>query len=218
MKKLISVIMTMFIAVSALTLPASAAGKIAAPTGVTAKVKSDTTVRVSWDKVADAFKYTVYYSTDGKTYKGYATTQATYATVKKLTTGKKYYFAVKAADKNGNKSAYSKAVTATPKISDSTTVKESSGAIKVTQMPGTVTNNDYAILRITGKPNTKYKLSVYYSTTVSKAEGTGTKTSDANGIVMWKWKVGANTKAGEHKIVISGGGDTLTTKFETVKE
>ncbi len=218
MKKLISIIMTMFIAVTALTLPASAAGKIAAPTGVTAKVKSDTTVRVSWDKVADAFKYTVYYSTDGKTYKGYATTQATYATVKKLTTGKKYYFAVKAADKAGNKSVYSKAVTATPKISDSTTVAASSGSIKLTKAPGTVTNNDYAILRITGKPNTKYTLKVYYSTKVSSAEGTGAKTSDANGIVMWKWKVGAKTKAGEHKIVISGGGDTLTTKFETVKE
>ena len=218
MKKLISVIMTMFIAITALAVPASAATTLAAPTGVTAKVKSDTSVRVSWDKVTNALKYTVYYSTDGKTYKSYATTQATYATVKKLTTGKKYYFAVKAADKSGNKSKYSKAVTATPKISDSTTVKASSGSIKVTQSPGTVTNNDYAILRITGKPNTKYTLKVYYSTKVSTAEGTGTKTSDANGIVMWKWKVGANTKAGEHKITISGGGDTLETSFETKKE
>ncbi len=72
-----------------------------------------------------------------------------------------------------------------------------------------------ASVKIKGKPNTEYKIEVYYSTTVSKAAGLERKQSDGEGYVEWTWKVGPNTKAGEHKIVISGGNSKFETIFST---
>ena len=202
------------IAAVSFAVPVSAASKPAAPAGVTATAKSSSSVRVEWKAVTGAAKYTVFYSADNKTYKAYGTVKTTYSTVKKLNAGTKYYFRVKSLDASGNKSAYSKTAIATTPAAET----KSSGSIKVTKSPGKVVNNDYAILKIKGKPNTEYTLAVYYSTQKSSAKGTGKKTSDASGVCEWKWKVGANTKAGEHKIVITGGGDKLETKFETARK
>ena len=214
LKQLACTFLTVVIAAVSFAVPVSAASKPAAPAGVTATAKSSSTVRVEWKAVTGAAKYTVFYSADNKTYKAYGTVKTTYSTVKKLNAGTKYYFRVKALDASGNKSAYSKTTVATTPAGET----KSSGTIKVTKSPGKVVNNDYAILKIKGKPNTQYTLAVYYSTQKSSAEGTGKKTSDASGVCEWKWKVGANTKPGDHKIVITGGGDTLETKFETVKK
>lgn len=214
LKQLACTFLTVVIAAVSFAVPVSAASKPAAPAGVTATAKSSSTVRVEWKAVTGAAKYTVFYSADNKTYKAYNTVKTTYSTVKKLTAGTKYYFRVKALDASGNKSAYSKTAVATTPAGET----KSSGTITITKAPGKVVNNDYAILKIKGKPNTEYTLAVYYSTQKSSAKGTGKKSSDASGVCEWKWKVGANTKAGEHKIVITGGGDKLETKFETVKK
>ena len=54
-----------------------------------------------------------------------------------------------------------------------------------------------AFVEIKGKPSTEYRISVYYSTRASKAQGLENKMSDANGYVRWEWKVGPNTNPGE---------------------
>ncbi|MGI5999150.1 MAG: hypothetical protein ACOX89_10880 [Lutispora sp.] len=73
--------------------------------------------------------------------------------------------------------------------------------------------NETATLTIKGAPNTEYSIAVYYSTTVSKAEGLENKVSDSSGIVSWTWKIGGKTKHGNHRIVIRGGGQTFETKI-----
>jgi hypothetical protein len=73
--------------------------------------------------------------------------------------------------------------------------------------------NNPATIKIQGKANTEYTISVYYSTGASTAKGLEAKTSDANGVVSWTWKVGGRTKPGNYRIVIKGGGETFETYF-----
>lgn len=71
-------------------------------------------------------------------------------------------------------------------------------------------NND-ATLEILGKPNTKYRISVYYKTKPSQAKGLVEKESDANGYVSWTWRVGASVQPGSYQIQVVGGGETFVT-------
>lgn len=94
----------------------------------------------------------------------------------------------------------------------------SRGTICLVEMTSFVYNNNMASLTIQGKPDTEYFISVYYSSGASEAKGLERKTSDSNGYVTWEWKVGAKTKEGSHRIVITGGSDSLTVYFTTEKE
>ena len=212
--------MAVVVAVTALTVPAAAA-KLDSPENTKVTAKTTTSISIQWDKVEGAAKYCVYYSADKKKdYKEYGTTSKTKATVKGLKDNTKYWLYVRAVDKKGNKSSYSKVVSAfTEKKAEAveSTETKSTGKLKITQAAGTVANNSIATVKAVGKPNTVYELSVYYSTQQSKAKGTGKATSDASGAVCWSWKVGTNTKEGSHRIVIEGGGETLETSFTTVK-
>lgn len=212
LKQFTAVLVTVFFAAVSLAVPAAAASKIAAPKNLKVTAKTQTSVSLSWDKVESAAKYFVYYSIDKKEITEYGSAKSTTATVKKLKSDQKYYFYVRAVDKNGVKSSYSKAVSASTKSAENKSTK-----LRITQEAGTVGNNDIAILKAVGKPDTTYTLKVYYSSKVSEAKGTGAKKSDANGNVTWSWKVGAKTKPGTHKIVIEGGGDKIETTFETVE-
>jgi len=60
-----------------------------------------------------------------------------------------------------------------------------------------------------GKPNTEYKIDVYYASGPSKSPGLIDLTSDLDGEVSWTWKVGTNTAPGEYRIVITGDGGTI---------
>lgn len=91
--------------------------------------------------------------------------------------------------------------------------EKSQDSITITQVSSQVKRNETAIVSIKGKPNTEYSISVYYSTTASKASGLEKKQSDANGNVTWNWKIGGKTKFGTFKIVISGGGEKVETQF-----
>ena len=89
------------------------------------------------------------------------------------------------------------------------------GDISLISVTSPVGRNEMSTVRIKGKPNTEYKIKVYYSTTASSAAGLEPKQSDGDGFVEWTWKVGPKTKAGDHRIVISGGDSKLETSFET---
>ena len=106
-------------------------------------------------------------------------------------------------------------VTVQEPIPETTATEES--VLKLVSVTTPCENGSNATLSIIGKPNTEYKISVFYSSGASKAKGLEQKTSDANGNVSWTWKVGANTTAGVHKITISGGDEVLDTSFETYK-
>lgn len=119
-RKIISVFLSLVITALTFAVPAGAGKiKVAAPTGVSVSVKSETSVKVTWDAVENADGYIVYYSTekdDG--YLSCGKTAKTHATLKRLTADTKYYFRVKAfqtIDGKKIKSDYSKTVSATPK-------------------------------------------------------------------------------------------------------
>ena len=115
------------------------------------------------------------------------------------------------------------ATTASASITESSAVTASATESTVESREPTGISLDYlttpikinakATVRIKGKPNTEYKISVFYSSAASTAKGLEAKISDGGGMVSWTWKVGARTKEGDFKIVISGGGETFTTYF-----
>ena len=125
-KKFLCIFMTVVVAAVSFVVPAGAANvKPDAPSNVSAAVKSETSVKLSWDAVKNADSYIVYYSTEKKEgFESYGQTTKTSATVKGLTAGTKYYFRVKAVQKiDGKKvkSDYSKAATAVPKVKETNT-------------------------------------------------------------------------------------------------
>ncbi|MGN1345631.1 MAG: hypothetical protein ACI4V1_02510 [Eubacteriales bacterium] len=89
--------------------------------------------------------------------------------------------------------------------------------LRLVSVTSPVSRNETATLTVLGKPFTEYCISVYYSTTVSQADGLEAKVSDADGTVSWSWKVGGRTNGGSHRIVIEGGGETLETSFVTTE-
>lgn len=207
LKQLAGAVVTVIFAAVSLTVPASAASsKIAAPSKITATVKNETSVTVSWSAVKSAAKYIVYYSDDAKTFKSYGSTDKTSATVKKLTTGTKYYFAVRSVDANGKKSAYSAAKSATP----GKVAVNAENSIRVIISPGRVQNGKKATLKIQGAPETEYKLFVHYPSKSGEAKGIGAVISDKDGYASWTWTVGTRTTPGKHKITIQTGGNTYS--------
>lgn len=118
--------MTVVVAAVSFVVPAGAANvKPDAPSNVSAAVKSETSVKISWDAVKNAESYIVYYSTEKKEgFESYGQTTKTSATVKGLTAGTKYYFRVKTVQNVGGKklkSDYSKAASAVPKVNETNT-------------------------------------------------------------------------------------------------
>lgn len=111
--------------------------------------------------------------------------------------------------------------TSSETASPETTASESAGTVESREPTGIsldylttpIKINAKATVRIKGKPDTEYKISVFYSSAASTAKGLEAKLSDGGGMVSWTWKVGARTKEGDFKIVISGGGETFTTYF-----
>lgn len=86
--------------------------------------------KISYSKVSGATKYVIY-KYNGKSYAKYATTTKTSFTDKKVTSGKNYYYKVRAYN-GGYYSGYSKAVKAAVKVGIPTKVKAKAGKKKVT--------------------------------------------------------------------------------------
>ena len=93
---------------------------------------------------------------------------------------------------------------------------EFSPAIVFISVPEAVSAGSYARVSIRGAPNTRYYITVTYSSGNSEASGLYPKYSDSEGYVTWGWIVGGNTYSGSHTITVSGGGETESANF-TVK-
>ena len=164
---------------------------------VTAKNKTTTSFTLSWKKVKGAKKYYIYkYDTKKKKYVKAASTKKTSYTVKKLSSAKKYQYAVKAYAKKNYLSDYSKITVYTnpsavkslkAKASDTTTalswkkVKGATGYIiysynaktkKYTKV-GTTKKRSYTVKNLKTKTSYKYAVSAY----VKKTSNTGAKKS-----------------------------------------
>ena len=108
--------------------------------------------------------------------------------------------------------APTKAPTETP------TEAQAENPIVFTNYTNYVEAGSNATVTIQGEPNTDYKIHVYYDNGESTAQGLEPKTSDANGVVTWEWKVGVNTTPGTHAITVEGGGTKNSVQFEVLEE
>ena len=95
--------------------------------------------------------------------------------------------------------------------------KEAAQTLTVTDQTKKITRGKTAYVTIKGEPKTKYSIAVYYNSGKSTAKGLESKKTDKNGKLTWRWKVGTRTAPGTYDIVISGGGETLTTTFKVIK-
>lgn len=116
-------------------------------------------------------------------------------------------------DELSSETVSSATVATTASASESTVESLEPTSISLDYLTTPIKINAKATVRIKGKPDTEYKISVFYSSAASTAKGLEAKISDGDGMVSWTWKVGARTKEGDFKIVISGGGETFTTYF-----
>lgn len=127
MKKLLSIVLAFIVlitAVSSCSYAFAASKALSQPTGVKVTSVSSTSVTLKWNKVKNANRYQVLYSTSQsfKNQKLVSTTKQT-VTIKKLSSNKTYYFKVRATAKSKKSSKYSKAVSAKTKKKYKTTIE-----------------------------------------------------------------------------------------------
>jgi len=108
--------------------------------------------------------------------------------------------------------------TPTPKPTTKAAPVTRSTGITIVDYSDTVSRGSYAFIKIQGAPDTDYDCEVEYKSGMSEASGLGTKRSDGNGNVSWKWKVGSRTSLDyTPTIYIDGGGDSVSVDFEVTK-
>ena len=94
------------------------------------------------------------------------------------------------------------------------TQEEEEARLSITKWKKTVEAGEDQNVKIKGKPNTEYTITVEYKTQMSTAKGLIPKTSDNEGIVKWSWKVGSRSTPGSTcYITVSGGGESETVEF-----
>ena len=87
-------------------------------------------------------------------------------------------------------------------------VNASSGH-RILSFVNSVKPGEKASIKIEGVPETEYSIAVFYSSGQSKSKDLLPKTSDAQGIVSWEWRVGINTSQGNYSVIISAEGETV---------
>lgn len=92
--------------------------------------------------------------------------------------------------------------------------RATSDSIQLVSLTTPVKAGDEADILILAKPETAYMIEIRYGNSVSTVSGLEKKTADLNGNVRWHWRVGPVSIRGEYLIVITGGGQTLETRFQ----
>ena len=147
------------------------AAEVKKVSGVTATVKSKTSVRISWNKVAGADGYKVYRKTgkDGSWKKIKTTTSTSYKDTGRKA-GKTYYYRVKAYKKSSSQTTYSKYsssvkyVGGTPAKVKGVTVKSTDHTVNKISWKKASGAKKYVIYRATSKNGTYKKVKTTTST------------------------------------------------------
>jgi micrococcal nuclease len=103
----------------------------------------------------------------------------------------------------------------TENVPPQTIVSNILSGVTVVSVPDVVHHNEDVTVTIIGKPNTEYRLRVFYKSE-STADGLGAKTSDGEGRVSWTWQIGGRTSEGNAYATITEGDGTMRIDF-TVK-
>lgn len=100
-----------------------------------------------------------------------------------------------------------KAVTVPPVTTVSAEPEDA--VLSLVSFPAAVLRNETVTLEVSGKPDTEYRIHVYYTSGESAAEGLEPKISDSKGHVSWSWQIGGKTRPGSFHIDITGGDELL---------
>ncbi len=100
-----------------------------------------------------------------------------------------------------------KAVTVPPVTTVSAEPEDA--VLSLVSLPAAVLRNGTVTLEVSGKPDTEYRIHVYYTSGESAAEGLEPKISDSKGHVSWSWQIGGKTRPGSFHIDITGGDELL---------
>lgn len=103
--------------------------------------------------------------------------------------------------------------TTVPTTAPTTVATQPSTELVIITWPRTISGGETGTVTIQGKPNTSYSIKVYYKSGPSSAKALADQVSDADGFVTWTWKVSKNTKPGDFKIIVSGGGEMVEVPF-----
>ncbi len=86
---------------------------------------------------------------------------------------------------------------------------EKEEALELLSLTESVSPGDEATLCAKGTPGVLYAIAVHYSSGVSKASGLEAAAAGEDGVVTWTWKIGHQTKPGQYRIAVTGGGQSL---------
>lgn len=100
-----------------------------------------------------------------------------------------------------------KAVTVPPVTTVSAEPEDA--VLSLVSFPAVVLRNEAVTLEVSGKPDTEYRIHVYYTSGESAAEGLEPHISDSKGHVSWSWQIGGKTRPGSFHIDITGGDELL---------
>ena len=81
--------------------------------------------------------------------------------------------------------------------------------LHLVSFPALVFRNEDVTLTAQGKPDTEYRIHVYYTSGESTAEGLDPLVSGADGALSWTWQIGGKTRTGSFHIDIIGGEELL---------
>ena len=90
-----------------------------------------------------------------------------------------------------------------PKTTGQEPVKDSKLSLQITSVASPVKPGEQARLLAHTSGGAVCRISVYYTTNRSAAEGLADKTAEASGNVSWSWKIGTDMKAGTYRIEVT---------------
>lgn len=93
-------------------------------------------------------------------------------------------------------------------VVEETTYKDAE-ILRVTKFTTPVGAGEEVVLSISGIPNTRYDIYVYYSQNPAESDDLAPRYSDGDGNITWKWTVPSSVKEGRREIAIVGGGEIL---------
>ena len=81
--------------------------------------------------------------------------------------------------------------------------------LRLTKLTTPIDAGDEVTLSISGIPNTRYDIYVYYSKNPVESDDLAPRYSDGDGNITWKWTIPSSIKEGRREIAIVGGGEIL---------
>ncbi|MCL2197286.1 MAG: copper amine oxidase N-terminal domain-containing protein [Defluviitaleaceae bacterium] len=85
----------------------------------------------------------------------------------------------------------------------------SDGTVLNVHITSVVRRNEDAIVRFDWQPGDDFYLRIRYASGYGTAAGLGSQTTNEQGFISWRWRVGGRTALGTYPITITGNGESI---------